>query len=229
MRIASHFFRRSRSWSSSARCWRTIGRSGLARTAIAFVKKASWIAFLAKDCRSSARAVALGYSGPAVANGRVYLMDYVVRSGKFTNNPDGREGLVGTEHALCLDADRGQIIWKHKYDRPYRMSYPGTRCTPTIDGDRVYALGAEGNLSCLDAATRRAVWTKDFAKDYGAWHTSLGCGRSSARRRRCAVLRGRRRRHDCTLQRRLPCPAMQNLSWGQKLEWESHLSRLIAL
>lgn len=112
--------------------------------------------------------VALGYSGPAVANGRVYVMDYVVRSGKFTNNPDRRDGLQGTERVLCLDADTGQLIWKHEYDRPYSMSYPGTRCTPTIDEGRVYALGAEGNPSCLDTATGRAIWTKDFAKDYGA-------------------------------------------------------------
>ena len=112
--------------------------------------------------------VALGYSGPAVADGRVYLMDYLVRSGKFSNDPDSREGLQGAERVLCLDAGTGHLVWKHEYDRPYSMSYPGTRCTPTIDGGCVYALGAEGNLSCLDAATGRAIWTKDFAKDYGA-------------------------------------------------------------
>ena len=50
------------------------------------------------------RPVALGYSGPAVANGHVYVMDYVLRSGKFTNNPDGRERSEGVERVLCLNA-----------------------------------------------------------------------------------------------------------------------------
>ncbi len=112
--------------------------------------------------------VALGYSGPAVANGRVYLMDYVLRSGKVINNADGRDRLEGSERVLCLDAGTGRLIWKHEYDRPYHISYPGPRCTPTIDGDRVYALGAEGNLSCLDAASGRPIWSKDFVKDFGA-------------------------------------------------------------
>ncbi|MBI2481875.1 MAG: PQQ-like beta-propeller repeat protein, partial [Planctomycetia bacterium] len=112
--------------------------------------------------------VALGYSGPAVANGRVYVMDYVLRSGTVTNNADGRDRLEGDERVMCLDAATGQLIWKHEYDRPYHISYPGPRCTPAIDGDRVYALGAEGNLSCLDAIGGRAIWSKDFAKDYGA-------------------------------------------------------------
>jgi len=111
--------------------------------------------------------VSLGYSGPAVASGRVFLMDYVVRAGQVTNNADGRDRLEGSERVLCLDADSGHVLWKHEYDRAYYMSYPGPRCTPAVDGDRVYALGAEGNLWCLNAMNGQLVWAKDFAKDYG--------------------------------------------------------------
>lgn len=112
--------------------------------------------------------VALGYSGPAVANGRVFVMDYVVRSGQVTNNADGRDRLEGSERMLCLNAENGRMLWKHEYNRAYFMSYPGPRCTPTVDGDRVYALGAEGNLWCLDASNGRVNWAKDFVKDFGA-------------------------------------------------------------
>lgn len=112
--------------------------------------------------------VALGYSGPAVANGRVFVMDYVVRSGQVTNNADGRDRLQGTERVLCFDADSGKLIWRQESDQPYFLSYPGPRCTPTVDGDRVYTLGAEGVLSCLDAASGRVIWSKQFAKEYGA-------------------------------------------------------------
>ncbi len=113
--------------------------------------------------------VQMGYAGPAVAQGRVYLMDYVREAGEFKNNPGGREKLEGKERVLCLDAGSGKLLWKHEYDRPYDISYPGgPRCTPTVTGGKVYALGTEGNLWCLDAQSGRMVWSVDFAGDYGA-------------------------------------------------------------
>jgi outer membrane protein assembly factor BamB len=113
--------------------------------------------------------VALGYSGPAVAGGRVFLMDYVKRTGTINNNPGSRDQLQGTERVLCLSADTGQVLWKHEYERPYNVSFGGgPRCTPTVAGGKVYALGGEGNLWCLDAETGRVLWSKDFVKDYGA-------------------------------------------------------------
>lgn len=113
--------------------------------------------------------IGLGYSGPAVAGGKVYLMDYVRQSGETTNNSFNTDQLAGTERVLCLDAATGKILWKHEYPRPYKIAYSsGPRCTPTVDGDKVYALGAEGNLWCLDAATGRVIWSKDFTADYGA-------------------------------------------------------------
>ena len=113
--------------------------------------------------------MALGYAGPAVARGKVYVLDYVRRSGEVTNNPGGRDKLEGSERVQCFAADSGRLLWKHEYDRPYHLSYGGgPRCTPTVDGGRVYTLGAEGNLLCLDAEDGRVVWGKDFVKDYGA-------------------------------------------------------------
>ena len=113
--------------------------------------------------------VGWGYSGPAVANGRVYVMDYLVREGRITNNTGGPDRLEGTERVLCLCSETGELLWKFEYDRPYNFSYGGgPRCTPTVDGDRVYALGAEGNLSCLNGETGELIWSKDFVADYGA-------------------------------------------------------------
>lgn len=113
--------------------------------------------------------IGLGYSGPAVAGGRVFVMDYQVASGEVTNNPGGPDKLDGEERVLCYDAQTGKPVWQHAYARPYRYSFAGgPRCTPTVDGNRVYALGAEGNLTCLDAANGKVLWSKDFAKDYQA-------------------------------------------------------------
>ena len=110
-----------------------------------------------------------GYSGPAVAEGRVYLMDYERREGELANAPNDRTVLAGKERVLCLDAATGKPLWKHEYDRPYEISYAsGPRCTPTVADGKVYTLGAEGNLFCLDAATGRPIWSKDFRKDYAA-------------------------------------------------------------
>ena len=114
-------------------------------------------------------AVKGGYSGPAVAGGRVYLMDYDRRDGALANAPNDRTRLAGSERILCLDAATGAEVWKHEYDCPYSISYAaGPRCTPTVDEGRVYGLGAEGHLTCLDAASGRVLWKKDFQKDYSA-------------------------------------------------------------
>jgi outer membrane protein assembly factor BamB len=108
-----------------------------------------------------------GYAGPAVANGRVYVTDYVVSEGKRVNNPGGRPKLSGKERVLCLDAATGKPVWTHEYDCPYEVSYPaGPRCTPTVRDGKVYTLGTEGNLFCLDAATGKPIWSKELKKEY---------------------------------------------------------------
>jgi outer membrane protein assembly factor BamB len=113
--------------------------------------------------------IGLGYAGPAVADGRVYVMDYLLKSGKVTNNPDVRDKTTGKERVLCLQARTGKILWKHEYDRSYSLSFAGgPRTTPAVADGKVYALGAEGNLWCLDAKTGKVIWSVDYVKDYGA-------------------------------------------------------------
>jgi len=110
-----------------------------------------------------------GYAGPAVADGRLFVMDYHCPGGDLKNNPGGRSKLQGKERVKCFDIRDGSLLWTHEYDRPYSISYAGgPRCTPAVDGDRVYALGAEGNLWCLNVTDGRVLWSKDFVADYGA-------------------------------------------------------------
>jgi outer membrane protein assembly factor BamB len=113
---------------------------------------------------------AWGYAGPAVADGRVYVMDYVTDADvRKLNNPAARPKVQGKERVRCLDAGDGKVLWTHEYDCPYAISYPGgPRCTPTVHDGKVYTLGAEGNLFCLDAKKGDVIWSKDFKKDYGA-------------------------------------------------------------
>ena len=110
-----------------------------------------------------------GYSGPAVADGLVYITDFVKEAGEAFNNPNQRAELKGKERVLCVKVSDGSEVWKHEYDCTYKISYPaGPRATPTVADGKVYTVGAEGNLFCLDAKTGKEIWAKDFNDDYGA-------------------------------------------------------------
>lgn len=113
--------------------------------------------------------VGLGYSGPAVAGGRVFLFDYLLEEGEVANSPSGRIDLKGKERVTCYDAATGKQVWQYAYDREYKVSYPsGPRCTPTVADGKVYALGCEGDLTCLSAKDGSLVWSKKLTKDYAA-------------------------------------------------------------
>ena len=103
--------------------------------------------------------IAGGYTGPAVADGRVYVTDY--------RSTQGRKGI---ERALCLDERTGEILWSHSWDVDYAgLDYPyGPRATPTVDGDRVYTLGAMGALYCFNAKSGKVIWKRDYQSDFGA-------------------------------------------------------------
>ena len=103
-----------------------------------------------------------GYSGPAVADGRVFITNWA-------EDPASRT-LDGTERALALDEQTGEVLWTHEWPTGYRMlqvTYAvGPRATPTVDGDRVYIVGATGRLFCFDVETGEVVWQKDYVTDY---------------------------------------------------------------
>jgi outer membrane protein assembly factor BamB len=94
-----------------------------------------------------------GYAGPAVANGRVYVMD--------------RLKAEGNERVLCLDAANGRILWQHRYRVRYTVAYDaGPRMTPLVDRDRVYTIGAQGHMFCFDATNGDVLWKKYFVDDF---------------------------------------------------------------
>ncbi len=113
--------------------------------------------------------IGAGYSGPAVAGGRVFVMDRIVP----TDAPKPKSAfdfaqIPGTERILCFNEADGHLVWKQEYDCPYTVSYAaGPRTTPLVAGGRVFTLGTMGNLLCLDAATGEKVWERDFKKDFG--------------------------------------------------------------
>ncbi len=98
--------------------------------------------------------VGSGYSGPTVADGRVFLTDRLVEPKQV-------------ERVLCFDAELGKKIWSHSYDCPYTISYEaGPRACVTVEDDRAFALGAMGHLHVYDAGTGAILWKKDLNKEY---------------------------------------------------------------
>jgi outer membrane protein assembly factor BamB len=69
------------------------------------------------------------------------------------------------EVMLCLEANRGNEIWRYEYSAPgvtgAGARHPGPRSTPAIANGKIFALGASGILSCLDAATGQLLWSQD--------------------------------------------------------------------
>ncbi len=112
-----------------------------------------------------------GYSGPAVADNRVFVLDYTETEPRTMD---------GTERILALDEETGDTLWSHEWSTTYRMlmfTYAtGPRATPTVDGDRVYVVGATGRILCLRTETGEVVWEKDTVLEYDTnipvWGTS---------------------------------------------------------
>ena len=96
--------------------------------------------------------VGAGYGGPAISGGKVYLLD--------------RDDKVG-DKLRCLDFATGKELWTFAYDAPGRFDHPGSRTTPTVDGDNVYTLGPLGDLYSINTTTHKPVWHKNVWKDFG--------------------------------------------------------------
>jgi outer membrane protein assembly factor BamB len=89
-----------------------------------------------------------GVASPALVGDKLYV---------FTRQ-DGNEIL------RCLNAADGQEIWQDKYEadapRGGAAGFPGPRATPTVADGKVVAFGAQGTLSCYDAAVGKLLWRK---------------------------------------------------------------------
>ncbi|MEX2176940.1 MAG: PQQ-binding-like beta-propeller repeat protein [Pirellulaceae bacterium] len=103
------------------------------------------------------------YGAPAISQGRLFQFDRFGRMARI----------------YCLKAETGEELWRYEYPTEYEDYYGynnGPRCSPIVDGDRVYAYGAEGMLVCLNAVTGKRIWKVDAAKDFGVVQNFFGVG-----------------------------------------------------
>jgi len=96
--------------------------------------------------------VGIGYGGPVIKDGKVYLLD--------------RDDAVG-DFMRCLDFSNGEELWRFSYDAPGSVMFPGSRSVPTIDGDRIYSSGPYGDFYCIDINTHQPLWHKNIWTDFG--------------------------------------------------------------
>jgi len=97
-----------------------------------------------------------GYSTPAVVRDRLYLL--------------GSKG-TDEEFVQARAVADGKVLWTTpigKVGNPQQQpNYPGARSTTTVDGDVLYALGSDGDLACIEAASGKVKWAKNLRKDFG--------------------------------------------------------------
>ncbi len=96
--------------------------------------------------------IGIGYGGPVVKDGKVYLLD--------------RDDKVG-DKIRCFDLSSGKELWNFGYEAPGSVMFPGSRSVPALDGNLIYSCGPYGNLYCIDINTHKSVWNKNIWTDFG--------------------------------------------------------------
>lgn len=99
----------------------------------------------------------IGYSSPIFAHDRIYI--------------NGMEEETGYVYAL---SEKGVLLWKAPYGPEYSISYPGSRSSVTVAGDRLYLLSGHGRLLCLRADNGKIDWSKDLFREFDADNIQWG-------------------------------------------------------
>ena len=101
----------------------------------------------------SIKGLGRGLASVSIAGGRIFTMgDRPVEGGKEA------------QFVIACDLENHRPLWATRVGPAFET---GPRCTPTVDGDLLYALGTEGDLVCLRAATGAVCWQKNLATDFG--------------------------------------------------------------
>jgi outer membrane protein assembly factor BamB len=104
-----------------------------------------------------------GYSSFAVAGGRLYTLG----------------ARAGTEYTFAFDVASGKKLWEAANGRRFDNDRgSGPRATPTVDGDTVYSFGASGDLSALEAASGKVLWTVNVLSKFGGSNINWGLSES---------------------------------------------------
>ena len=93
----------------------------------------------------------LGHAGPAVADGKVFILDH-----------KGSEDIV-----RAIDLSTGKDVWKTRYEDASKQNYGFSRATPLVENGKVCTVSFNGNVHCLDAKDGKILWKKSLVGDFG--------------------------------------------------------------
>lgn len=92
-----------------------------------------------------------GYASVSVVGDRLYT------TGNLENG----------QHVIAIDLNRHEIVWKRQLTEVNpKHGYDGSRCTPTVDGDSLFAVSSDGGIACLEAGDGKIAWQRKFS-DWG--------------------------------------------------------------
>ncbi len=99
-----------------------------------------------------------GYSSVAISDGRLFT------TGDGPSTSDDAD-----EYLSCFDVASGELLWQTRLGPPWnkgQSSWQGSRSTPTVDGDRVYAMTPFGELVCASARDGQEIWRRSLKDDF---------------------------------------------------------------
>ena len=109
----------------------------------------------------SVEGIGHGYSGVTVAAGLIYTT-----------------GNVGAETVITAADLTGRVRWRAKNGPAYTRQHPGTRSVPTIEGGKLYHFNADGDAVCLEAATGKPIWSRNYLKAFRGRNIRWGLAES---------------------------------------------------
>jgi len=107
----------------------------------------------------SIEGIGVGYSSVAVSNNIIYT------TGKIDS----------LDYLTAIDRN-GKMKWQMPYGLACRQSFSESRCTPTVEGNRIYMISGQGEIVCIDAENAKKLWSIDafnkFEGKYGRWEVA---------------------------------------------------------
>lgn len=104
-----------------------------------------------------------GFGGPAIRDGEVFFLD--------------RDSDVG-DVLRVFDLKTGAEKWKYAYEAKGKVSYHGSRSTPTVDDEHIYTVGCLGHMHCISRKTQKPVWSLQLGKKWKEGKLNWGYAQS---------------------------------------------------
>jgi outer membrane protein assembly factor BamB len=106
------------------------------------------------QCLLTVEGIGKGFSSAVISDGTIYVT-----------------GMKESRDYLSAIGSDGKIKWQVAFGDSWTKSFPDTRCTPTVEGDRIYVISGTGRLACINTADGKEIWAAAVDADFESqWH-----------------------------------------------------------